>query len=70
MPILEWIDSTADMLSGEIPLMVAQKDSDWRTWGWLVRQTFSARGILTPDPSQFLDFEEWAMRFNQVIAQV
>ena len=70
MPILEWIDSVADLLAGDIPLMIASKDSDWREWGWHVRQTLIARGILTPDPSVYLDFEEWAMRFNQVLGPV
>jgi hypothetical protein len=69
-PPLEWIDTVADLYSGVIPLMILREDGEWREWGYHARQTLSLRGILTPDPDEYSEFEDWAMRFNQVISSV
>lgn len=70
MPALEWFDATADLLSGEIPLMILRNGEEWREWGYHARQTLTFRGILIPDPDQYKDWIEWAFRFNQVVAPV
>lgn len=69
MPPREWVDASADLLADIIPIMILRTDEEWREWGYHVRQTLSVRGILIPDPDTF-EFEEWAQRFNQVIAGV
>jgi hypothetical protein len=70
MSIRDWVDSTLDLLSSFVPIMKIEKDEQWREWGNFVRLTLKRRGILVPDPSQFPEFEDWAFRFNQVIALI
>jgi hypothetical protein len=70
MTPLEWVDAVADLLSGVIPFMKLDNGDQWREWGYHARQTLSLRGILTPDPSEYPDWEDWAFRFNQVITSV
>lgn len=65
---LGWVDTVADLYSGEIPLMVLRSEDEWREWGYHARQTLSLRGILTPDPEEYSDWMDWAFRFNQVIS--
>lgn len=65
---LEWVDTMADLLSGVIPFMKLDNGEQWREWGYHARQTLSLRGILTPDPDAYEGWEDWAMRFNQVIS--
>jgi hypothetical protein len=63
----DWVDYTADNLSSFVRVMKIADGSQWREWGDHVRQSLRSRGILVPQPDQFDDWEEWAIRFNQVI---
>jgi hypothetical protein len=66
----EWCDYTADNLSGIMSPMKVDRDEDWRRFGAYALAQIRRFGVLPPDPLQFDDFEEWAFRFNQVIAPV
>jgi hypothetical protein len=65
---LEWVDRSTGLLIAVIPLLKLESGDQWRRWGYHVRQILSLRGILIPNPDEYQDFEDWAMRFNQVIA--
>lgn len=70
MDAREWVDSTGDNLSSIVRPMRLDRGDQWVEWGQYVRSTLARRGILTPDSTQFNDFEEWAARFNSVIANI
>lgn len=66
---MEWCDSVADNLAAVVQPMKVDSDADWRRFGEYVLSAARRRlGAVVPDPAQFSDFEEWAMRFNQAIA--
>jgi hypothetical protein len=68
VPPMEWCDSTADNLASIMQVMKVDSDDDWRRFGSYTLSTLRRRGAIVPDPEKFTDFEEWAMRFNQVIS--
>lgn len=68
VPPMEWCDVTADNLSSVTQVMKINSDDEWRSFGEYILSALRRRGAVVPDPTRFGSFEEWAVRFNQVIA--
>lgn len=66
----EWCDYTGDNLSRFVPVMKVASDDEWKVWGSHALNVLRRRGVSVPDPYKFPEFEEWAMRFNQLIANL
>lgn len=64
----EWCDYTADNLVALVQPMKVPDDEGWRAFGDYILSAMRRRGTIVPDNRQFVAFEEWAMRFNQVIS--
>lgn len=67
MDTIDWVDRMAGLLAHFVRPMKISEESQWREWGRHVRQGLHVRGILTPDPGEFLDWKEWAARLNQIL---
>lgn len=68
LPALEWFDSTGDNLSWIVAPMKLQDVSEWKTWARHVVQNPTIGGLSPPNPDQYDNWEEWAVRFNQTIS--
>lgn len=63
----EWTDHMTPILErfGSIPHLA--NATNWRDWGAAVISMASLSGIVLPSPYDFVAFEEWAQRFNDVL---
>ena len=68
MSVVYWTDSMAYLVdkAGIIPERL-DDPKKWRDWAENLLDTPTFEGQNAPDPFQFDDWEEWAMRFNQVV---
>lgn len=67
MTVIEWTDRMAQLLD---PMVIPERllePSLWREWATNILDTPNFEGQNAPNPYQFDDWEEWAMRFNQVV---
>lgn len=67
MDVMEWTQRMAlplDIIGNPEQLM---KPEEWREWAISISDTPTREGQNVPDPHQFDDWQEWAMRFNQVV---
>lgn len=64
---MEWSDRMNLILD---PLRLAEKflpGDNWQDWASEVIDSPNLEGQNAPNPYQFRDWKEWAMRFNQVV---
>lgn len=62
----EWTDAMALELArfGSVPKL--DRVELWRDWAIAVQQFTEIAVTAPPDPYQFSDWKDWAMRFNEV----
>lgn len=63
----DWCDYTGDNLVQFVGIMKIDRDDQWKDWGMHALNVLRRRGYSIPDPAFYVSFEEWAMRFNQLI---
>lgn len=63
---IEWTDRMIPTLDQDIQMGRLFSNDDWQTWaaGLLSFNKFARLAI--PNPYQFSDWKEWAMRFNEL----
>jgi len=66
MSVIDWADNMAFALSGTVIPARLDHPEKWREWAVNILRTPSIEGQNAPDPYQFENWRDWAMRFNQV----
>lgn len=68
MTAKEWTAASTINLErfGAIPAL--HNDDDWQDWGAVLSGFASLSGINVPNPFSFTNWQEWAERFNEVLA--
>jgi len=64
---VEWCDYTGDNLSAFVSTMKIEKNEQWQDWGAHALNVLRIHGVMIPHPYHFFKFDDWAMRFNQLI---
>ena len=65
MTAVEWTDQMALFLP-IIPMKIGS-ESEWREWAYHVIQNSEISRFNPPNPDFFLNWREWADRFNEVV---
>lgn len=65
--VVEWTDFMVDELTGRSAPPRLDDPEQWKAWALLVVQSPQIAASNPPDPRQFDDWREWAMRFNQAV---
>jgi hypothetical protein len=65
MTVIEWTDRTALNLDKLVQVERLDDPEKWQDWANNILKTPNLEGQNTPNPYQFDDWMEWAMRFNQ-----
>ena len=67
LTVTEWTDYVGSDLweFGQVPKLLDPKN--WQDWGASVLGMTSISGINLPNPYNFTNWQEWAMRFNEII---
>lgn len=66
---IEWTDRMIPILDERIQMGRLFNNEDWQAWasGLLMFNQFSNLNL--PNPYQFSDWKDWAMRFNEIYDQ-
>ncbi len=67
LTVMDWTDSMALLLRDNTSAMKLQDPEKWREWASNLIGDPDFVGQNTPDPFQFDDWREWAMRFNSTV---
>ncbi len=67
MTVIDWTDNMGFVLDKMVIPERLDDPTKWRGWATNILDTPSFEGQNAPDPYQFDDWMEWAMRFNQVV---
>lgn len=62
---VQWIDFTSLALSNFGPVIKIERASEWKQWALDVVQIPAIAALDVPDPDEFENWQEWAIRFNQ-----
>lgn len=65
MDVMSWTAQMAINLDAVGPIQTLLAPNRWQDWGAHLLAIASLSGILIPDPYQFDDWREWAMRTNE-----
>lgn len=68
--VVEWADymfPTIEQYGGVASRLL--DESDWQRWGAGLLAISGIAQVGAPNPYQFTDWREWAMRFNQALGQ-
>lgn len=67
LSVRDWCDATTLALSQLmiVPIMIDPKK--WVEWGLTVIQSPKVSKFQPPDPRDFPEWREWALRFNQAV---
>jgi len=63
MTVIEWTDAMAFLLDS--PPQKLMREDEWQEWAEDL-DVGGEDGLNLPNPWQFTDWREWAMRFNSV----
>lgn len=68
LTFVDWADSMTPSLIrfGNIPKVMISRE--WKDWALTVIQLPGISSQTPPNPVQFDDWREWAMRFNQAVS--
>jgi len=66
---VEWSDYMNPSLEQYGTIGRAFHESDWQNWGAALLSLGSIAQLGAPDPYQFTDWKDWAIRFNQALNQ-
>jgi len=67
MTVTEWTDRMAAPLSTMVIPERLDDPDKWREWATNILDTPNFEGQNAPNPYQFDNWMDWAMRFNQVV---
>lgn len=67
MTVVEWADRMSLVLDSMVIPERLDNPEEWREWATNIIDTPNFEGQNVPNPYQFDDWVEWAMRFNQVV---
>lgn len=67
MSVMEWTDRMTIVLDEMVIPEKLLDPAQWREWATNIIDTPNFEGQNVPNPYQFDDWREWAMRFNQVV---
>jgi len=67
LTLRQWADTMSLVLDKTIQVERLDHNEEWREWATNILRTPSIEGQNVPNPYQFNDWREWAMRFNQVV---
>lgn len=67
MTVQEWTAAvTLDLEQfGSVPQLLDA--TRWHDWAATVVGTSAISGVVLPDPYSFVDWSDWAMRFNEIM---
>ena len=65
----DWADYSYPDLERYGAIVKVDDDSNWQNWAAGLLSLNGIAAVGAPDPYQFSDWREWAMRFNQIINQ-
>lgn len=68
--VIEWADymyPTLENYGSAVARLFDEKD--WQNWGAGLLNMLGIAGAGVPNPYQFTDWRDWAMRFNQALNQ-
>lgn len=65
----DWADYSYPDLERYGAIAKVTDDSDWQNWAAGLLSLNGIAAVGAPNPYQFSDWREWAMRFNQTINQ-
>ena len=64
---MDWADRMSLVLDSMVIPEKLLDPEEWREWATNILDTPNFEGQNVPNPYQFEDWMEWAMRFNQVV---
>lgn len=65
MSVYQWTDAMSFQLADTgVTIMKLLRESDWVIWARNLLNNVEFSGLSIPDPDQFSDWREWAVRFN------
>lgn len=67
MTLTDWTDNMSFILDKMVLVERLDNEEEWREWATNIIDTPTFEGQNVPNPYQFDDWREWAMRFNQVV---
>jgi hypothetical protein len=69
MTLLQWADAVILTINDAWALGKLNNEADWQTWatGFVRASPFTQRAL--PDPFQFTDWREWAMRVYPMLEE-
>jgi hypothetical protein len=67
LTVIEWTDYMNDELLGFSLPPRLDSESDWQGWALSVCQSPRIAAFNPPNPLHYLDWMEWADRFNQAV---
>lgn len=67
LTVTDWCDSMALELARMMSPQVLLSPERWREWAHTVIQVPSISKFVPPNPDQYEDWREWAIRFNQTV---
>lgn len=65
----DWADYSYPDLEEYGAIAKVLDDSEWQDWGAGLLSLNGIAKVGAPNPYQFTDWREWAMRFNQALGQ-
>ena len=65
MDVIQWTDRMAETLP--FPVNRLLDPDEWRAWARNLIQYPQVSAFNPPDPEQFVDWQIWAVRFNQTV---
>lgn len=66
-PIEQWSSLMAAALLQFGPVPRSTTEKEWRIWAQYVRSLPELSALGIPDPRQYTDWREWALRFNHTL---
>lgn len=65
--VKDWCEATTLPLSKLLTVPTLTDPDEWAEWGYTVIQAPALAQYIPPDPRFFVDWQEWALRFNQAV---
>lgn len=67
MDVITWTNRMTPLLDSSGPVSRLLDPNRWKEWATEVLDNLAFQGVVVPDPNQFNDWMQWAIRFNQIV---